>query len=113
MGPGPLVVMVPERIPVREDEPRRRQERDEAEPKLDDLQHHAELPPSRQRELGRCGRLMYGRFGPTRMVFPRHDSHSPRSTRDDALVDASPGSNWNRDDGLCGLGGVNWGRGHW
>ena len=64
-GPHPLFVAVPERVPVGEHQPGGRHQRDEPEPKLDDLDDQAELLPARQRRLI-LGGLGRGRFGPTR-----------------------------------------------
>ena len=47
-GAGPLVVIVPERVPVGEYEPRGRHQGDEPQPQLDHLDDHAELPPPRE-----------------------------------------------------------------
>ena len=82
-GPHPLVVVVPERVPVGEHQPGDRHQRDEPEPQLDDLDDQAELLPARQRRAIRVHGSGHGNSARTRKVVGRHDFCSPhRNGRD-------------------------------
>ena len=79
---GPLLVVVPDRVPIAEDQACRGHDRDEAEPELDDLHHHPELLPPRERRLGRSGRSRRRPLGKSRMRLARvrvgrHIDHPP------------------------------------
>ena len=47
-GPVPLLVVVPDRVPVGKDQARRRHQGDESQPQFDHLDDQAELLPPRQ-----------------------------------------------------------------